>query len=138
MRRNEGLRFDWAAAAQKMTTSKADAGLSRIEPIFDDMLDSASTLLVLPDEITHAQAAGCLHMLLTTVGAESRAPTITFVVDATPLTHFDSSALAVLLECRREVLHTGRRFAVRGMHARLAELARLYGVAELLTANPAA
>ncbi|MDR2991860.1 MAG: STAS domain-containing protein [Burkholderiaceae bacterium] len=88
-------------------------------------------MLVLPDEITHAQAAGCLHMLLTAVRAEKREP-LTFVVDAAPLMHFDSSALAVLVECRREALQTGRRFTVRGMPARLAELARLYGVAELL------
>ena len=62
-----------------------------------------------------------------------------WVVDASALQVFDSSALAVLLECRREVLHDGRRFAVRGLAPRLRELATLYGIAELLpepTATP--
>ena len=50
---------------------------------------------------------------------------------------FDSSALAVLLECRREALALGKTFAVAGMPARLRELAALYGVGELLAAAPA-
>ncbi|MDR0457734.1 MAG: STAS domain-containing protein [Burkholderiaceae bacterium] len=94
-------------------------------------------MLVLPAEITHAQAAGCLHLLLTTAGAKKRDRS-PVVVDAAPLARFDSSALAVLIECRRKVLQAGRRFAMRGMSARLAELARLYGVAELLPLDTAA
>jgi phospholipid transport system transporter-binding protein len=92
--------------------------------------DSAPTL-VLPTEITHDQASGCLHLLLTAARA-SHPDQGPFVVDAALLTRFDSSALAVLLECRRAVLGAGQPFIVRGMPARLAELARLYGVAELL------
>jgi phospholipid transport system transporter-binding protein len=114
-----------------MTAKEANADVSWIEPILDDTSGSAPALLVLPDEITHAQAASCLHMLLAVVRAENRDP-ITFVVDAALLAHFDSSALAVLLGCRRAVLQTGRRFAVRSMPARLAQLAHLYGVEELL------
>ncbi len=93
-------------------------------------------MLVLPAELTHAQAPTCLDMLLKAARAE-REPLV--MVDATALTRFDSSALAVLLECRREVLHDGRRFAVRGLAPRLRELATLYGIAELLpepTATP--
>jgi phospholipid transport system transporter-binding protein len=58
------------------------------------------------------------------------------VADAGALTHFDSSALAVLLECRREALALGKSFSVSRLPTRLRELAMLYGVAELLPAAP--
>jgi phospholipid transport system transporter-binding protein len=54
------------------------------------------------------------------------------VVDATALSRFDSAALAVLLEFRREVLTSGRRFSIQGMPVRLNDLATLYGIQELL------
>jgi phospholipid transport system transporter-binding protein len=53
-------------------------------------------------------------------------------VDAGSLQHFDSSALAVLLEFRRESLALGKQFVIRGLTPRLADLARLYGVDVLL------
>lgn len=86
-------------------------------------------MLVLPAEITHAQATVALRTLLQ--GLRSQTGTAV-VVDATALTRFDSSALAVLLECRRESASLGRSFVVRGLPQRLAALAGLYGVAELL------
>ena len=86
-------------------------------------------MLVLPAELTHKQAAACLVMLRQ---ATHTAGEQTVVADASALTQFGSSALAVLLECRRSCLLEGKRFAVHGMPARLAELARLYGVAALL------
>jgi phospholipid transport system transporter-binding protein len=58
------------------------------------------------------------------------------VADASALTHFDSSALAVLLECRREALVLGKSFSVSHLPPRLRELAALYGVASLLPAAP--
>ena len=57
------------------------------------------------------------------------------VVDAGALQVFDSSALAVLLECRREALSERKAFAVKGLPAALAGMAALYGVAELLPAT---
>jgi phospholipid transport system transporter-binding protein len=57
-------------------------------------------------------------------------------VDASALERFDSSALAVLLELRRQAQVRGQSFQVTGMSARLSELAGLYGVDELL-ASPA-
>jgi phospholipid transport system transporter-binding protein len=101
-------------------------------PIPGGTSGSAPTLLVLPAEITHAQAASCLHLLVTAARAENRDE---IIIDAAPLARFDSSALAVLIECRREALKTGQRFALRGIPARLAELAGLYGVTELLESN---
>ena len=60
------------------------------------------------------------------------------VADVSALARFDSSALAVLLECRRESLVRGKRFSVVAWPPRLRELAALYGVGELLTPVPAA
>jgi phospholipid transport system transporter-binding protein len=52
------------------------------------------------------------------------------------LQKFDSSAIAVLLECRREAQIQGKSFSVRGLPERLRALAALYGVAQLLPAAP--
>ena len=49
-------------------------------------------------------------------------------MDASALNDFDSSALAVLLECRRRAQAAGRPFRVDGAPLKLVELARLYGV----------
>lgn len=87
-------------------------------------------MLVLPAELTHAQAEPCLNMLLKAARAEQGDDVL---VDATALTRFDSSALAVLLECRRQCLLDGKKtFAVRGLAPHLRELASVYGISELL------
>ena len=86
-------------------------------------------MLVLPAELTHAQASACGRMLAQALRSE---PGREAVADASALLNFDSSALAVLLECRREALAMGKTFAVSHMHARLRALATLYGVAGLL------
>ncbi len=56
------------------------------------------------------------------------------LLDASDLQEFDSSALAVLLACRREAQKLGRSLQVDGLSERLRELATLYGVLELLQA----
>ena len=90
-------------------------------------------MLVLPAELTHVQANTCLGMLREAArGTQAEA----VLVDASALVRFDSSALAVLLECRRDALHDGKPFAVRGLPARLQELAQVYGVRELLNELP--
>ena len=86
-------------------------------------------MLVLPAELTHAQATACCRML---AQALRSAPGAQAVADASELRRFDSSALSVLLECRREALALGKSFAVSHLHPRLRALATLYGVAELL------
>jgi len=58
------------------------------------------------------------------------------VADATNLSRFDSSALAVLLACRRQAQALGRAFYVRGLPPRLRQLAGLYGIAELIPDAP--
>ena len=92
-------------------------------------------MLVLPAELTHVQANTCLDMLREAARAAQAEDVL---VDASALLRFDSSALAVLLECRREALHDGKSFAVRSLAPRLRELAHLYGVAELLNEMPVA
>jgi phospholipid transport system transporter-binding protein len=87
-------------------------------------------MLVLPAELTHAHATASLRMLLQGL-ASQKGPVL---VDASALARFDSSALAVLLQCRRECLSLGRAFAVRGLPERLHALAALYGVDALLPA----
>ena len=88
-------------------------------------------LLALPPKLTHRQARETLGPLLQRLGAQTQGQ---WVVDASALQVFDSSALAVLLECRREALKERKTFAVHGLPAALAGLAALYGVAELLPA----
>lgn len=92
-------------------------------------------MLVLPNELTHTQANACLRMLVQGLRAQT-GPEV--VVDATALSRFDSAALAVLLEFRRESLAVGKRFSIRGLPARLGDLASLYGISELLPSTPLA
>jgi phospholipid transport system transporter-binding protein len=89
-------------------------------------------MLVLPSDITHANARTCTHMLAQALRSQQQA----VVADASNLQKFDSSALAVLLESRREAQIQGKTFSVRGLPDRLRSLAALYGVAELLPAAP--
>ena len=56
-------------------------------------------MLVLPAELTHRQARAALQALHQ--GVLALPPGARAVVDARALTQFDTSALAVLLECRR-------------------------------------
>jgi phospholipid transport system transporter-binding protein len=88
-------------------------------------------VLVLPAELTLNQANACLRMLVQ--GLKSHSGTAV-VVDAAALTRFDSSALAVLLECRREAMALGKSFLIRDLSTRLRDLAVLYGIGGLLPA----
>jgi phospholipid transport system transporter-binding protein len=88
-------------------------------------------VFVLPSELTHAQARACLQMLVQGLRQHKDAGV---VVDASALQSFDSSALSVLLEFRRECLAVGRHFSIQGLSPKLAGLASLYGIAELLPA----
>ena len=87
--------------------------------------------LALPAKLTHAEAAACLRLFQQGLAGQSGS---TEVVDASSLVEFDSAAIAVLLECRREAIALGRGFAVKNLPLKLRELAGLYGVAGLLPA----
>ena len=86
-------------------------------------------MLVLPAEITNQQAraaAATLQQGMQTMAGHE------IIVDASAMVKFDSSALAVLLQCRREALQMGKSFEVRGVSSRLRDLATLYGIEGLL------
>ncbi len=86
-------------------------------------------MIALPAELTQEQAASCLQTMRQGLSLEKQAQ---IVVDGGALTRFDSSALAVLLEVRRQCQSSGKQFSVTGLPQQLLDLAGLYGVAELL------
>jgi phospholipid transport system transporter-binding protein len=83
----------------------------------------------LPETATLEQAAD----LAATVPAAVAEGTGVLQVDASALKAFDSSTLALLLHAHRLCSAAGRGFSVSGAPAQLAQLARLYGVEELLS-----
>jgi phospholipid transport system transporter-binding protein len=93
-------------------------------------------MLLLPAAVTLVEARDTLRMLAQAVPHE---PDARLTLDASGMTRFDTSALAVLLECRRLAQASGRAFTVRRVPAKLTALAELYGVDALLfTAEPEA
>ena len=93
-----------------------------------------SATLTLPAVLTHAESAVFASGLKPQMFAQA----LEVVADASALRQFDSSALALLLECRRHAHVAGKRFSVFSAPRRLRELAVLYGVAELIPATAAA
>lgn len=89
-------------------------------------------MLALPEVLTLASATACLRTLSSALAQEASE----VVVDASRLQQFDSAALALLLELRRRALSQGKTFAVQAQPRHLADLARLYGIADLLAAEP--
>ena len=89
--------------------------------------------LTLPAVLTHAESAAFAAGLQPPLFA----PADDVVADAGALQQFDSSALALLLECRRQALAAGKGFKVQSAPQRLRELAVLYGVADLIPAATA-
>ena len=92
-------------------------------------------MLLLPATVT-AKEANDTRRLLTQALKGEQGDAV--VVDASNLQHFDSAALAVLLECQRAADASGKSFALRHVPPKLAALARLYGIDTVLVADPAA
>jgi phospholipid transport system transporter-binding protein len=92
---------------------------------------AADTLptLVLPEQLTMQSAA---QALLTLKRELSRLSGPALAIDAKSLRVLDSSAVAVLLELRRELQTAGRSLSLRHPPQRLSDLVALYGVSELL------
>lgn len=86
-------------------------------------------MLLLPATITAREARDTQRLLAQALQNE---PESGVVIDAGNLQQFDSSALAVLLECQRLSKAFGKSFAVRNAPPKLAALAKLYGVDVLL------
>ncbi len=89
------------------------------------------TTIVLPAQLKHGGAAAVQELLKTGISNGGQT-----VVDASGVKQFDSSALAVLLDARREALARGVKLTVSHWPDGLARLARVYGVSELLQAAP--
>lgn len=82
-------------------------------------------VLRLPARLMHGQARACRQELKQAMAtSEDRV----ILIDAADLQQFDSSALAVLLACRREARAMGRKLQLQGLPDKLRELAALYGV----------
>jgi len=86
-------------------------------------------MLLLPSTLTLPESRDTLRMLSQALQGEAADEV---VIDASPLQQFDTSALAVLLECERLAQAWGKRFSVRQAPPKLTALAKLYGVDQLL------
>jgi phospholipid transport system transporter-binding protein len=89
----------------------------------------SSALLILPPDLRHGNAASSLAQLQAQI---RNSPDAEVEIQAGQLTDFDSSALAVLLGCRREALRLSKTLKFKQFPTKLRELAVLYGVSELL------
>jgi phospholipid transport system transporter-binding protein len=83
--------------------------------------------LALPSTLTLPQAGQELVRLQQ--GVQSHEGEI--VIEAAGLVHLDSSAIAVLLQCRRDAQARGLTLRLQDPPSKLLELMKLYGVAEL-------
>nr|WP_316643591.1 STAS domain-containing protein [uncultured Roseateles sp.] len=85
-------------------------------------------MLTLPHKVGLGDAQQVLGALTEAMQAASGP----LELDASALLDFDSAVLAVLLECQRRAQASGRRLTLVGAPPKLAELARVYGLSELL------
>ncbi|MFM1949310.1 MAG: hypothetical protein RL706_1331 [Pseudomonadota bacterium] len=85
--------------------------------------------LILPADLRHSNAPACLAQLQLQI---RNSPHAEVEIEAGQLANFDSSALAVLLGCRREAESLTKTLKFKQFPAKLRELATLYGVSELL------
>jgi len=88
--------------------------------------------IALPARVMQAQAQSVADGLVVALCAQV-AQGREAELDASALQQFDSSALAVVLACRRAVLGVGGELRVTGLPARAQALAKVYGVTSLLS-----
>mgnify|MGYP003559220808 FL=1 len=86
-------------------------------------------MILLPAELVQTTVTQALQELVPALGSVNEAQV---TVDASALARFDSTALAVCLELRRVAARAGKSLVWKGGPQRLSDLARLYGIAELL------
>ena len=89
-----------------------------------------TAVIALPATLTMNDARATRAALAVQLAA-AQAP----VIDASGLQVLDTAALAVLLDCRRQVLALGRTLTITGVPPKLRQLAQLYGVDALLGAG---
>lgn len=88
-----------------------------------------SPLLSLPATLTAKEANQTLARFAEALAGH---PGAQVLIDASALAHFDSAAVAVLLECRRLAQARGKSCLLNGSPAKLDALAAMYGVDGLL------
>lgn len=92
---------------------------------------SNPAIIAMPDVVTMHVASGVLQALSNSLALQTDALA---TVDAHTLQTFDSSAVAVLLELKRELAQVGRTLEVVNLPPKLKALVALYGVSEMLPA----
>jgi phospholipid transport system transporter-binding protein len=85
--------------------------------------------MVLPARLTMSEGRATLERLLPLLQSAD-----VVALDASQLRELDSAAVALLLACKRQARSEGRNLRVIGMTLKLRQLARLYGVDDLLDA----
>lgn len=83
--------------------------------------------ITLPARITMGEARATLAALQPQLQAADD-----LVIDASALVDLDSAAVAVLLDCQRQAQARGKALRLSGAPPKLGQLARLYGVGDLL------
>ena len=94
-------------------------------------MTATHTSVALPAVLMQAQAQAVTDELTLLLGAcvsEGGAA----VLDASALVRFDSSALAVILACRRALLARGAQLRITGLPEHAQALAKVYGLSDLL------
>ena len=94
-------------------------------------MSTLTASIALPAVLMQAQAQAVADGLVASLTAQL-ARGGEAVLDASALTQFDSSALAVILACRRAVLDKGAQLRVTGLPERAQALAKVYGLSALL------
>lgn len=98
-------------------------------------------VLHLPENVTFKSAMECQIILAKSIsdfskklrqGNSDKSGHAYITLDAQAIKEFDSSVLAVLLECHRLVAREGLGLVVSNVSAQMHELAKLYGVDKLL------
>jgi len=94
-------------------------------------MSTLTASIALPAVLLQAQAQSVTNALVSSLTAQL-AKDGEAVLDASALTQFDSSALAVILACRRAVLAKGAQLRITGLPERAQTLAKVYGLSALL------
>jgi phospholipid transport system transporter-binding protein len=87
-------------------------------------------MLSLPVRLTHVETPPTLRNLFAEMDALPAGTSV--VIDGQQLGRFDSSALGLLLSCRRHAQTHGRSFSTQALPQRLVRLASLYGLSDCI------
>ncbi len=91
-----------------------------------------ASALALPPRVTLSEASAVARDMASRATSAGQGP-MPLIIDAGGVDAFDSSAFAVMLDVVRKAKLAGRDVRVRGAPTSMVDLARLYGVDELLS-----